>query len=323
MMPTKELTSYLFLGEEDFLKEIELGKLKSRFLENATKDLNYSVFYARDKDFKIKDLLDTLNTAPFMSPKRLVILKDMDSLSEADRDSALFYLRNPKETSIFVMDSKAARIKEGFILEASKLAKLVRSARITESEINAWISKRVRMAGKKISADAINLIKENLPNDLHALSSAVDNLILYAGRRTDIKRQDVENVIYVAPLKTSFDLLDAIEKKDAKRAMNIFTSIQRYKKKETEFLLGLLSWQFRMLLRVKELLRIKNNKLEIQKELNLYNTKFDQMTRYAVRFKRQEIIRILGEILRADSDIKTGEAFPRFTLEKLIIRMCS
>ena len=45
-MPTKELTSYLFLGEEDFLKEAELEKLKSRFLENTTRDLNYNVFYA-------------------------------------------------------------------------------------------------------------------------------------------------------------------------------------------------------------------------------------------------------------------------------------
>ena len=77
-----------------------------------------------------------------------------------------------------------------------------------------------------------------------------------------------------------------------------------------------------MLLRVKELLRIRN-KLEIQKELNLYNTKFEQMTRYAAKFKRQEIIRLLAEILKADSDIKTGYALPKFTLERLIFKMCS
>jgi len=321
-MPTKDLTSYLFLGEEDFLKEAELKKLKSRFLENTTKDLNYKVFYAKDKDFKLKEMLDILNTAAFMSPKRFVILKDADSLSDSDKESMLFYLRNPKDSSIFIIDSKAAKIKEGFILEASKLTKVVRSARLTDSEISIWISRRVHSAGKKMGADAINLIKENLPNDLHVLSSSVDNLVLYAGKRAEITKQDVEKVIYVAPLKTSFDLLDAIEKKDVKLALNIFTSIQKYKKRETELLLGLLSWQFRMLLRVKELLKIRS-KLEIQKELNLYNTKFDQMSRYAARFKRQEIIRLLGEILKTDSDIKTGESLPRFALEKLILKICS
>jgi len=321
-MPTKELTSYLFLGEEDFLKETELKKLKSRFLNNAFRDLNYSVFYAKDKDFKLKEVLDIVNTAPFMSPKRFVILKDADTLPDNDKESILLYLRKPRESSIFIIDSKAAKIKEGFTLEASKLAKLVRAARLTDPEINIWISRRTQAAGKKISADAVNLIRENLPNDLRALSFSVDNLILYAGKRHDITRQDAEKVIYVAPLKTSFDLLDAIEKKDAKSALNIFTSVQRYKKRDAELLLGLLSWQFRMLLRVKELLRIRN-KPEIQRELNLYSTKFDQMGRYAARFKRYEIIRLLGEILKADSDIKTGEALPRFTLEKLILKMCS
>ena len=321
-MPTKELTSYLFLGEEDFLKEAELAKLKSKFLENTVRDLNYNVFYAKEKDFKLKEMLDILNTAPFVSPKRFVILKDSDSLPEDGKKSVLFYLKNPRDSSIFVIDSKSAKIKEGFILEASKLAKLVRTARLTDAEIIAWISKQARMAGKKISADAAKLMKENLPNDLHALYSSIGNLILYAGKRPDITKQDVEKVIYAAPLKTSFDLLDAIEKKDVKLALNIFTSIQKYKKRETEYLLGLLSWQFRMLLRVKGLLRIRN-RFEIQKELNLYNTKFDQMARYAVRFKRQEIIKLLEEILKADNDIKTGEALPRFALEKLILKMCS
>jgi DNA polymerase III delta subunit len=321
-MPTKELTSYLFLGEEDFLKETELKKLKSRFLDGSTKDLNYNVFYAKDKDFKLKEALDILNTEPFISPKRFVILKDSDSLSDSDKESVLLYLKNPKKSSIFIIDSKSSKIKEGFILEVSKLAKLVRSARLMDSEINMWISKRVCSAGKKISVEAISLIKENLPNDLHILCSSVDNLILYAGKRPDITRHDVEKAIYVAPLKTSFDLLDAIEKKDVKRAMNIFESIQRYKRKETELLLGLLSWQFRMLLRVREHLKIRN-KLEIQKELNLYSSKFDQIARYATRFKRQEIIRVLNEILKADNDIKTGESLPKFTLEKLILKMCS
>ena len=321
-MPTKELTSYLFLGEEDFLKEAELARLKSKFLEKSTRDLNYSVFYAKEKDFKLKEMLDILNTSPFMSPKRFVILKDADSLTDTAKESVLFYLKNPRDSSIFVIDSKSARIKEGFILEASKLAKLVRAARLMDAEVNAWILKQVRSAGKKISVDAVNMIKENLPNDLHVLFSGINNLILYTGKRPDITKQDVEKIIYVAPLKTSFDLLDAIEKKDVKSALNIFTSIQKYKKRETELLLGLLSWQFRMLLRVKELLRIRN-KFEIQKELNLYSAKFEQMARYAVRFKKQEIVNFLAEILKADSDIKTGEILPRFALEKLIIRMCS
>jgi DNA polymerase-3 subunit delta len=321
-MPTKELSSYLFLGEEDFLKESELERLRSKFLDKATRELNYSVFHAKEKDFNIKDMLDMLNTAPFMSKKRFVVLKDADSLADRDKESVLFYLRNQKESSIFIIDSRANKINEGFILEASKLAKTVNVRRLTDSEIMPWLTKKARLANKKIDMTAASLIKENLPNDLNVLSSSMDNLILYTGKRPNITRQDVEKVISATPMNTSFDLLDAIEKRDSKKALNVFNSIQRYKKREIDLLLGLLSWQFRMLLRLKELLRIKN-RMDAQRELRLYGYKFDQIMRYAARFTKKEILRVLSEILKADNDIKTGEMLPRFVLERLILRICS
>jgi len=321
-MPTKELSSYIFLGEEDFLKESELERLRSKFLDKATRELNYSVFHAKEKDFNIKDMLDMLNTAPFMSKKRFVVLKDADSLADRDKESVLFYLRNQKESSIFIIDSRANKINEGFILEASKLAKTVNVRRLTDSEIMPWLTKKARLANKKIDMTAASLIKENLPNDLNVLSSSMDNLILYTGKRPNITRQDVEKVISATPMNTSFDLLDAIEKRDSKKALNVFNSIQRYKKREIDLLLGLLSWQFRMLLRLKELLRIKN-RMDAQRELRLYGYKFDQIMRYAARFTKKEILRVLSEILKADNDIKTGEMLPRFVLERLILRICS
>jgi len=321
-MPTQEISSYLFLGEENFLKEQELERLKSRFLDNSTKDLNYSVFYAKEKDFSLKDMLDMLNTVPFLSKKRLVVLKDADALTEGDKESALFYLRNPNETSVFIIDSKSNKINEGFILQASKLAKTVHARKLADSEISMWLVKKARSSGKKMGMDAASLIKESLPNDLNMISASMDNLILYTGKRSEITKQDVEKVISVTPMNTGFDLLDAIEKKDAKKAMSVFSSIQKYKRREIDLLLGLLSWQFRMLLRVKELLRIKN-RIEVQRELRLYSSRFDQIMRYAPRFQKREIVKFLSEILKADNDIKTGEIAPRFALERLILRMCS
>ena len=124
-MPTKLFPAYLFLGEEDFLKEEAVQKLKARFLDTSTGDLNYGVFYAKEKDFSINALLDSLNTMPFLSKKRLVVLKDADSLSAPNAKCVLSYLENPKETSIFVIESRLAAIKGGFILDLSKLAHLV------------------------------------------------------------------------------------------------------------------------------------------------------------------------------------------------------
>ncbi len=319
-MPTKNISSYLFLGEEDFLKEEAIETLKIKFLDAATRDLNYSIFYAKDKNFSVKRLTDALETMPFISKKRLVILKGADSLLQADKKSILSYLSNPKESSVFVIESSSVFIKGEFLLGASKAAQLVYFRRLTDSSLNSWLVKKAGAFNKKISREAIEAIKESLPNDLRILSSHVENIILYVGKRPGITKEDVEKVVGRSPSHTAFDIIGSIERKDAKKALQVFGTLKKERKSEIE-LLGLIAWSTRMILRVKELLSIKN-KTEMRRDLALNPRMFDQIARHASRFKKSEILGLLDEILRADLDIKTGMP-SRTVIEKLIVRMCS
>lgn len=319
-MPTKFFPAYLFLGEEDFLKKEAVEKLKARFLDSSTEDLNYGIFYAREKDFSINALLDSLNTMPFLSKKRLIVLKDADALSASNAKSVLSYLENPRESSIFVIESRLAAIKGGFILELSKLAHLIYFRKLKDMALNNWLFKRAAAFKKKISPEAISAIKENIPNDLTMLSGAIDNLVLYTGQRTVITGQDVDKVVGVSASHTAFDLIDSIENKDAKKALGVFSSLKKDRKKETE-LLGLLGWNVRMILRVKELSRIRNRS-EISRELGLNPGSFEHILNRASRLKKTQVFGLLDEIVKADLDIKTG-ALSTVVIEKLIVKMCS
>ncbi|MDP8230635.1 MAG: DNA polymerase III subunit delta [Candidatus Gorgyraea atricola] len=318
-MPTKIFPAYLFLGEEGFLKQEAIEKLKSTLLDKNTQDLNYNTFYAKDKNFNVSQMLDDLDTMPFLSKRRLVILKEADSVTVSAKTSILSYLESPRESSVFVIESDLPAIKGDFLLKASKAAHLIYHRKLTDSSINTWLVKRAGLAGKKISTEAIDAIKENLPNDLRVISSNMDNIILYVGKRPLIKKQDIENIVGVSPSHTAFDLIDAIGEKDAKRALRIFSTLKRDKKRETE-LLGLLAWNARMLLRIKELFRIKNN-MEMRQDLDLSPRVFERILRHASMLKKKEILALLDEILRSDLAIKTGTS-PGAVIERLIVRMC-
>ncbi|MBU1933294.1 MAG: DNA polymerase III subunit delta [Candidatus Omnitrophica bacterium] len=319
-MPAKIFPAYLFLGEEDFLKEEEISRLKSKFLSGVSLELNYSVFYAKEKNFNIKEMMGTMNTTPFLSKKRLVVLKDADSMQASFKESVISYLQNPRESTIFVIESPSLVIKGGFLLKASGLANLSYFRRLTDSGISAWLVKKAELSGKKIASDAINEIKESLAGELRVLNSGMDNIILYIGNRPVITKSDVEKVIGVNPSHTAFDLMNTIERKDAARALRIFSALKKDKKRETE-LLGLLAWNARMLLRVKELMRIKN-KTEICRDLSLSPGRFDKIAAHAARFKKKDILALLKEILSADLDIKSGTP-PRDAIERLIVKMCA
>ncbi|MFC1620991.1 DNA polymerase III subunit delta [Candidatus Omnitrophota bacterium] len=319
-MPTKIFPVYLFLGEEGFLKQEAVENLKSTLLDKNTQDLNYNIFHAKDKDFNVSSMLDSLDTMPFLSKRRLVVLKEADSVTASVKTSILSYLESPRESSVFVIESDLPVIKGEFLLKASKAAHLVYHRKLTDPGINAWLVKKAGLAEKKISIEAINAIKENLPNDLRVISSNMDSIILYVGKRPLIKKQDIDNIIGASPSHTAFDLIDTIGEKDAKKALCIFSTLKRDKKRETE-LLGLLAWNARMLLRIKELFKIKNN-MEMRQDLGLSPRAFERILRHASMLKKKEILVLLDEILRSDLAIKTG-ASPAAVIERLIVKMCA
>ena len=318
-MPTQNLPNYLFLGEEDFLKEEAVKRLKSQFLDSSTHELNYSVFYAKDKNCNIRGLLDNLRTMPFLAKKRIVILKDANSLHKSDKEAILIYLHNPRETSLFVIEDRTPVIKGGFLLDISKLVQLVYYRKLTDSGVNAWLGKKAALSGKRITLEAISLIKENSSNDLSSLSSSMDSIILYVGKRPSITKQDVEKVIGISSSHTAFDLIGSIGKRDIKKALRVFSALKKDRKKETE-LLGLMAWNARMILRVKELLAIKNN-IEMRRDFGLSPKMFEQIARHASGFTRKKIFTILDDLLKADLDIKTGMV-PAIVMENLIVKMC-
>ena len=319
-MPTKIFPAYLFLGEEDFLKEEAIEKLKSRLFETNTRAFVYSIFYGREKDFSIHGLLDSLNTVPFLSKKRLVILKDADLLLAGQNKFVISYLKNPRQSSVFIIESSLPSIKGGFLLEASSLARLVYFRRLTGPAVNAWLNNKAAQFKKRISPEAVNVIKENLSNDLRSLSSGMEKLILYTGKRTLITKEDAESLTGVNLSHSAFDLMSSIEKKDVKKALNIFSSLKKNRKKETE-LLGLLAWNIRMVLRLKELSMVKD-KIDICRVLGLNPRAFDRIGRHASSFKKSQVLILLDEILKADLDIKTG-TLPDLVIERLIVRVCT
>ncbi|MFH1782504.1 MAG: DNA polymerase III subunit delta [Candidatus Omnitrophota bacterium] len=319
-MPTKENPSYLFLGEETFLKEDAVNTLVSKHLGKSTKELNYKVFYAKERSFDIKEMFDFLTTLPFLSKKRVVILKEAQALSISCKESILNYLKEPQNSSVFIMESSSPVIKGGFLLEASKLAHLVYFRKLRDVELDNWIVKKVRSYNKKIDQDAVIALKESLENDLRIISSNLENVALYTGKRAIITKSDVEKVIGVNPSHTAFDLMEAIRKKNVKDALTIFSSLKKDGKKEIE-LIGLLGWNARMLIRVKELARIRT-KQDIARDLSLNPRALDAILNQSSRFKKKEALDLLREILKADLEIKSG-SIPKTVIERLVVRMCS
>ena len=67
---------YLFDGEEEYIKESALQALKNHLLPQGLETLNYSLM----ENPPVDELVAAVQTLPFMSEKRLVVVKNLNLL---------------------------------------------------------------------------------------------------------------------------------------------------------------------------------------------------------------------------------------------------
>jgi DNA polymerase-3 subunit delta len=91
---------YLFYGDEVFLAEDALKKIKAKVFEDSLADFNLDNFYGGELD--IDNLGAALETLPMMGQKRLVILKDAHLLKAAELEKIAEYVSIPIDTTVFV-----------------------------------------------------------------------------------------------------------------------------------------------------------------------------------------------------------------------------
>lgn len=219
---------YLFLGIENALKEEALRELKDKTLSCGNPDLNYNVFYP--DQFDPHAFRDAVNTNPFLSPARFVVIRDIDKLPQEARDSVISYARNPSKSTILVMTAGASPKEasgDPFLSELSKLADVRNFENLSGENLRRYILGKAALYKKEIRRDAVELLIAKVGNDLQKLRMAIEKLANYAGGRESIEKKDVEALVGKSLEETVFDMTKAMMSGQASRSLLILSELLR------------------------------------------------------------------------------------------------
>lgn len=214
----KPLHNAVFIGIESFLVEEELGKLKGRFEGDAT--MNWSAFNAEENP-DVGDIIGLCNTLPFLSERRVVIIRNGHKLSARQMDQVSSYLENPCGSTTFILVlemEKTDRDLARLIRKFEGKADVVRFEPVkNRNERIRWIMERAPFHGKTMEKDAAVLLADLAGNSLWYLDSELMKLCLYAGHRPTITIDDVHEAVMKTVEPAIFTFLDALfdRKKDA------------------------------------------------------------------------------------------------------------
>src|SRR5262245_9654632 len=91
---------YVLAGDEAFLLEEALKIIKIKSVDPGTVDFNYDSFYAGET--KAVQVRDAVQMLPMMSPRRLVVFRNVDKLNDKEWEDLYSLFEEPVDTTTFV-----------------------------------------------------------------------------------------------------------------------------------------------------------------------------------------------------------------------------
>lgn len=321
---------YLFYGEEEMLGRMMLDHLKNALIDSSLTQMNINIIDG--KSITVNDIINTCETMPFMSTKRLVVVNDSSALignshlSDKDIEMLCKYMENIPETTHLIFNSRNIDKKRKLYKTIQKTGEIVEYNKLQKKDLFKWINKRFQLLDKKINPEAIEMFIENsdyLNRDSKINLSDIENDILkltaYSGNSQTINKEQVQNVISENIDTNIFKLMELIGKGSSGESIQLL-DILLYNGEAPMKILFMIIRQFRLIYQssiLKEAGYSVNDIPKIMGEKPFSVNKAISQSRYFNYIKLSRAFEFLAEI---DVKIKRGQIDQRLALELLIFK---
>lgn len=322
---------YLFYGEELFLIENAVKKIKNQFGETI-KGIN---FISID-DTNIQELISDIETPAFGYEKKLIIARNTNILKREGKRKSTELVKIREKLDDYIKENEDI-IKQTVILVFieedvdSRFAlykTLDKIGTVCKVDFQKPIQLEKRMISicnsyqVKIDNSTMKYFVETCGTNMQELINEIRKLIEYAGKDGTIKKEDIDLLTIKKLENVIFDLTDNLGKRETKKALEVLQNLINNKEPIQKILINLYN-HFKKLYFTK--LAVKNNK-DLVSSLNLKPNQTFLTGKYKMQagyFKESELKKILQELRDLDYNYKNGLIDLNIGLEAILCRYCS
>jgi len=310
---------YFFYGDEPYLIHQAVQYLKTCALHGTVLDFNYSSYYASDAN--VVNVRDEIETLPMMSSRRVVILREVQDLSDKEWDDLEPVLANPVQTTVLILvGSKLDKRKKFFklLLEQSEMVEFKKPY---ENQIPGWIRHICRAHGLDIDEEAIQLLHRLAGSQLTEIEAEVKKLADYVGERKTIRLEDVAQCVSRRREENVFELTEKIASGDRVSALLRLAHLLEQGQSEVG-ITSLVARHMRILLQIKQgqAAGLTGQKLSAFAQVpNYYLQDYLQQARIWTEKQLESSLLLLAE---TDKALKSSPLSSHIWLENLILKTC-
>ena len=310
------MNSYLLEGIDYVALENEVNKIitKEKFTSStiSTYDMDES---------ELQNALEDLDTYNFLSDKKTIIIKNIDSLkydeNKKDFDHLIKYIDNPTQDNLLIIEAKKLNGTYKITKELRKKCKCIE----LEQNTKAFIKNELK--DYKINQEAINLLDEYCNGDYTKIQSECDKLKNFKYDDKTITNDDIKNIVSKKlgdPQELTFSFTRSIAEKNKKESLKKYKELLDYNI-DSLSILGLLGSQIRIIYQVKILDSRGMRLQDIAKTLKEKEFRVKKTMELIGLYTQEEILDLMQKLAEIDLKIKTTDTDPNTEIELFIINL--
>ncbi len=305
---------YLFYGEETYLQETAIKKIKKQFTE-LINGINYILL----DETNVNKLISEMEVPAFGYDKKLIIVKNSSLFKkEAKKKTAKTQelsniVKDYMENNLSTIEGSCVIVFTEQEVEKNELYELINKNGIVKNfdklkpAVLVQKLKSICEAYKvKAETQTLDYLVENIGTDMQIAINEIRKLIEYVGEGGTIKKVDVDNLCIKQVEAVIFDLTDYLGNKNTKGALNTLYNLE-YNKEPVQRLLILIYNHFKKLYFTKLSERLGKNLIEslsLKPNQTFLTTKYKKQAAYFTETTLREILQALVDL---DANSKLGQ----------------
>ncbi len=310
---------YVIAGKEDSLVNARCKELLDELLEPSQRATG--LFNAEPAEVLACDVLDELRTAPFLTERRVVLIKGADTFISENRQLLEKYFDNPCPTGVLVLTVSNWDARTKLAKKLPKVGKLISVTQPKRSQLPYRLIEYARDAHeKKITTDAAELLIELTGDNLPRLYGEIDKLALFANSEKTITADHIEKLIGHNRIFGAFAVIDACLAGNVAGAVDRLRNMFAEDKSAEYSVVGAFAFHFRRMFNAKVLLEKGVRPDEIANRLQIWGNKesfFAQLRKMTLK----QLGANLEQLAATDYAIKTGRAKAEVAVEQLVLKL--
>ena len=307
---------FVLIGDP-FLCEEKRKEILEALQKKSGAKLSFNL--RRAGEFPLKNLFSEARTLPFLAIAQVFCILEVDAFSKDDLASWEEHLKSPPPKTYFLFESENLDGKHPFLQWAGKAGQVYFLNPQGEKMMTRFIREKLHRAGKTLTREAGEMLEDRLGDSYSLLDSLIEQLILYAGSRSEIDRAAVETLDEKMERLEGEDLLEATAERNLTKALAALNDLLQVNFRDFPAVVGFLHWQFRRFWEAKRWLLEGKTESEISMRIRLSSSRAAGFFRQLGRFKKEELEKILEGLFQLDWELKSGRAEGRYEIERWLV----